>query len=1188
MENNLEQLKKLAKVFNTDNVITTTEIQEVLRGIMQIMNSFKKGNEELNSETKKIVNSLLSRIMFENEKLHSSVSQETSAHKAEIIAKLDSSIKKMSNMCEDLMLAKPLDGINPDPEDVVPLVLEQLPPTILDTPEQLRDKLETLKGDERLDIKFVKGLEDLFKKGKGKSTQMIAGGARFINQLFDVKLTSLANNDVLKWDSTLNMWVNGTGGGGGSPGGSDTQVQFNDAGAFGGNAGLTFNKTTGLLTAATSTTSLLMGGVASPHSLTGITSTVTPVTSPISGTPSPLSYVSASFTDASAPTLQVGQYTAMTVDPNASWSGKLARAGMWEVYTPSTNANTQGTLQGGLFQVRHDSTGAAGGVTGLSVSALSASGSGAITTLIGIQGSSRFSSTGANGTMFGNTNAMSFNVAGTATSIIGYQTTLTMTNGATVSGDVLLFNTNNITNTASTITGKTVGYYVGDITAGTQTGGAYSFYNSDANAPQYFAGVTQFANNAIFNTDNTYDIGASGATRPRTGYLGTSLQVGSPSTTQNARIQIGGAYSLTNPSANNGYAIRVEDATYTNTTSSGTIALLPTVSMNGGTYAASSATTITNAAILYLTGAPAQGTNVTITNRWGLYFDSSFASYIKGGVISGTAPSSIPTFGFSAYGSQAGALLCANFQNDQTAAADVGVEVDWSGSNVRQGAIITGWDGAATTDAYMAFGTRTSGAFSQKWRIQSGGSWVASTDNSWDIGNSGALRPRTGYFGTSLVAPTINATTALQLNGTSINTAGTLSNVAYLNQANTFSANSQTFSGAVNSNATFDFKNTDTGASANTLLRIFNGTNDSLVMRSYSATHATNPNEAEFDANRAGGLIFKASDASGAVSFATGGTTKRWTITSAGHLIGVADNTYDIGASGATRPRTGYFGTSVVSPVVNATTGIQINGAAASNKILKGNGTNFVASTETYAAPGTSGNVMTSDGTNWTSAAPAAATVTPTMKTGIDWRNNQANGTYTLTNAGSGGQSSDGNQMYTVTTGNTATSYSKAKITLSSGSTYTFLPGSIYSGRVVVSEDGTSKAIEGYWGLGDITVSGSAITWTGNHIGFKFKKGATANISLYATVANGTTETESSAIDTFSVASNTYYDFIIQVVSTSSVNFYSRKMNAASYTVTNITTNIPTADNSTVMIAVSNISDTNRLTLGTTPTTFER
>jgi plastocyanin len=51
-----------------------------------------------------------------------------------------------------------------------------------------------------------------------------------------------------------------SGGGGGTPGGTNTQVQFNDAGSFAGNAGLTFNKTTTTLTAnnfvATSTANL--------------------------------------------------------------------------------------------------------------------------------------------------------------------------------------------------------------------------------------------------------------------------------------------------------------------------------------------------------------------------------------------------------------------------------------------------------------------------------------------------------------------------------------------------------------------------------------------------------------------------------------------------------------------------------------------------------------------------------------------------------------------------------------------------------------------------------------------------------------------------------------------------------------------------------------------------------------------
>jgi hypothetical protein len=42
--------------------------------------------------------------------------------------------------------------------------------------------------------------------------------------------------------------LTGITGGGGSPGGSDTQVQFNDDGAFGGDSGLTFDKATGRLT----------------------------------------------------------------------------------------------------------------------------------------------------------------------------------------------------------------------------------------------------------------------------------------------------------------------------------------------------------------------------------------------------------------------------------------------------------------------------------------------------------------------------------------------------------------------------------------------------------------------------------------------------------------------------------------------------------------------------------------------------------------------------------------------------------------------------------------------------------------------------------------------------------------------------------------------------------------------------
>jgi hypothetical protein len=47
--------------------------------------------------------------------------------------------------------------------------------------------------------------------------------------------------------------------------------------------------------------------------------------------------------------------------------------------------------------------------------------------------------------------------------------------------------------------------------------------------------------------------------------------------------------------------------------------------------------------------------------------------------------------------------------------------------------------------------------------------------------------------------------------------------------------------------------------------------------------------------------------------------TTRWTINTSGHLVAFTDNTYDIGASGANRPRTGYFGTAVNTPLVSVT-----------------------------------------------------------------------------------------------------------------------------------------------------------------------------------------------------------------------------------------------------------------------------
>lgn len=61
----------------------------------------------------------------------------------------------------------------------------------------------------------------------------------------NVTITGGTNGYVLQTDGAGNLdWTAMTGGGGnGAPGGSNTQIQYNDAGVFGGSTGFTFNKT---------------------------------------------------------------------------------------------------------------------------------------------------------------------------------------------------------------------------------------------------------------------------------------------------------------------------------------------------------------------------------------------------------------------------------------------------------------------------------------------------------------------------------------------------------------------------------------------------------------------------------------------------------------------------------------------------------------------------------------------------------------------------------------------------------------------------------------------------------------------------------------------------------------------------------------------------------------------------------
>lgn len=91
----------------------------------------------------------------------------------------------------------------------------------------------------------------------------------------------------------------------------------------------------------------------------------------------------------------------------------------------------------------------------------------------------------------------------------------------------------------------------------------------------------------------------------------------------------------------NGIVIRTDSATYTDTTSSGTVAVGTTYNLGASTIAASSATTFTNYANLTVAPAAA-GTNVTITN--------AYAATFGGNVTIGSNSSRAFTIATASYG----------------------------------------------------------------------------------------------------------------------------------------------------------------------------------------------------------------------------------------------------------------------------------------------------------------------------------------------------------------------------------------------------------------------------------------------------------------------------------------------------------------------------------------------------------
>lgn len=286
---NLENLKKIAKVFQPENIITSTEIDQVLKGIMEILASYKQGTDAINEETKQVVNSLLEQTIKYNKETISEFKSEAEKAHAERLKDLQGLLADIKQTLDDAetMLSQIKDGKDADEEKIVEDVVSRikLEPTIVTlSAEEVRDRLSSLKDEARLDKSAIKGLDKilqqtdldyaiatlqqqtsfLINKGGLKTVShdaTLSGDGTPENPL-KVESTSgltLETNETPNGDQTLLNLVGGTNmtitddgsgnitfdatGGSGSPGGSDTQLQYNNAGSFGGITGATTDGT---------------------------------------------------------------------------------------------------------------------------------------------------------------------------------------------------------------------------------------------------------------------------------------------------------------------------------------------------------------------------------------------------------------------------------------------------------------------------------------------------------------------------------------------------------------------------------------------------------------------------------------------------------------------------------------------------------------------------------------------------------------------------------------------------------------------------------------------------------------------------------------------------------------------------------------------------------------------------------
>lgn len=647
MENNkFAKLKSIIELMQNDTVTP-----DVLRGFLQnVLNTIKEnkeGFEDISKQTIAEVSKALEYIQAEHETFMQNVKDEAgNVYKKS--DELEKRIKEVKKLCSEMKDCMPKDGENgkdADEEYVIESVLAKIPKpkeVILDNAEKIRDKLETLEGESRLDASAIKNLPEFIKDDKRigfgsmlkeapkdgliygrqnrtwvevtsvSTSPLTTKGDIYTYSTTDTRLPVGANGYILSADSTEVTglkWIP-----------NSSSNAWSILGNTGTTAGTNFVGTTDNqdLVFKRNNIELLRIGTDS----TTISRTVVDPTTDLVGWSQ--IYTVDNTADSSNGIVITGSRSLVQVNDNYTHDGDLFIGGFLASSYNGTNSITG--LAGGYGEVKNESTGTVGLMTGLATNGFN-------------------NSTGTVGDMIGLLVDMSNTGGGTVTTGTGVLiSTLVGTNKIGFSADIdgsynvfremqlksqsqLKFYDSDSSNYVSFKSPATVASNTEYILPSTYPSVSGQALVSTTAGVMSWASVgsgtvnsgTQYQM-AFYNATGTAVSGNSGIVTDALNMLAITSSAGTG--TLNAEFQLNSA-AHTALTASTEYSSFVLNGAVTQQFATGALTKQRYARIAAPTYSFVGASTIQLAATLAISGAPIRGTNATINNSIGLWIQSN-------------------------------------------------------------------------------------------------------------------------------------------------------------------------------------------------------------------------------------------------------------------------------------------------------------------------------------------------------------------------------------------------------------------------------------------------------------------------------------------------------------------------------------------------------------------------------------